>query len=198
MRDTFSNIYVKPTRVISITKTWSDVDNQDGKRPASITVHLLANGSLVDSKTVSAADAWSYHFSDLPKYKNGEVITYSISEASVAGYTTRVDQFNLTNSYTPEKMNITVKKNWNDAQNQDGKRPSEITVHLLADGQKVASKKVTADSEGKWTTTFVAQPKYKAGQEIKYTISEDTVANYTTEIKDFDITNSYQPASRRL
>ena len=124
MRDTFSNIYVKPTRVISITKTWSDVDNQDGKRPASITVHLLANGSLVDSKTVSAADAWSYHFSDLPKYKNGEVITYSISEASVAGYTTRVDQFNLTNSYTPEKMNITVKKNWNDAQNQDGKRPS--------------------------------------------------------------------------
>ena len=154
---------------------------------------MLANGSLVDSKTVSAADAWSYRFSDLPKYKNGEVITYSISEASVAGYTTRVDQFNLINSYTPEKMDITVKKNWDDAQNRDGKRPSEITVHLLADGQKVASKKVTADSEGKWVTTFVAQPKYKAGQEIKYTISEDIVANYTTEIKDFDITNSYQP-----
>ena len=188
-----TNSYSPEKTEVSGSKTWDDADNQDGKRPASITVHLLANGSLVDSKTVSAADAWSYRFSDLPKYKNGEVITYSISEASVAGYTTRVDQFNLTNSYTPEKMDITVKKNWNDAQNQDGKRPSEITVHLLADGQKVASKKVTADSEGKWTTTFVAQPKYKAGQEIKYTISEDTVANYTTEIKDFDITNSYQP-----
>ena len=188
-----TNSYSPEKTEVSGSKTWDDADNQDGKRPASITVHLLANGSLVDSKTVSAADAWSYRFSDLPKYKNGEVITYSISEASVAGYTTRVDQFNLINSYTPEKMDITVKKNWDDAQNQDGKRPSEITVHLLADGQKVASKKVTADSEGKWVTTFVAQPKYKAGQEIKYTISEDTVANYTTEIKDFDITNSYQP-----
>ena len=36
------------------SKTWNDADNQDGKRPESITVRLLANGEEKDSQTVTA------------------------------------------------------------------------------------------------------------------------------------------------
>ncbi|WP_173008453.1 collagen binding domain-containing protein, partial [Lactobacillus helveticus] len=45
---------------ISGTKTWKDNNNQDGVRPSSITVNLLANGRQVESKTISASDNWQY------------------------------------------------------------------------------------------------------------------------------------------
>ena len=41
-------------------KTWDDNNNQDGARPASITIRLLANGTEVDSKEVTAADQWEW------------------------------------------------------------------------------------------------------------------------------------------
>ncbi|EPC49039.1 collagen adhesin, partial [Lacticaseibacillus paracasei subsp. paracasei Lpp7] len=53
---------------ISGTKTWKDNNNQDGIRPSSITVNLLANGRQVASKTVSASDNWQYSFDNLAAY----------------------------------------------------------------------------------------------------------------------------------
>ncbi len=41
---------------VSGTKTWDDANDQDGARPGSITVNLLANGAQKDSKTVKADD----------------------------------------------------------------------------------------------------------------------------------------------
>ncbi|MFU1878475.1 Cna B-type domain-containing protein, partial [Enterococcus faecium] len=52
-------------------KTWNDGDNQDGLRPTSIKINLLANGTVINSQTVTADDDWSYSFTDLPKYANG-------------------------------------------------------------------------------------------------------------------------------
>ena len=49
-----------------------------------------------------------------------------------------------TNSHTPEKTEVAGEKTWDDANDQDGKRPESITVNLLADGKKVAEKKVTS------------------------------------------------------
>ena len=37
----------------------------------------------------------------------------------------------LTNTYAPEKVSITGIKTWNDANNQDGKRPTSIKISLL-------------------------------------------------------------------
>ncbi|MDO4940836.1 MAG: Cna B-type domain-containing protein, partial [Erysipelotrichaceae bacterium] len=99
---------------ISTTKTWSDNDNQDGKRPESITINLLADGTKKDSKTVSAADSWSASFTDLPKYKDGEEIVYTITEDEVTDYTTTIDGYAITNSHTPEKISISTTKTWSD------------------------------------------------------------------------------------
>ncbi len=86
---------------VSGTKTWKDNNNQDGIRPSSITVNLLANGRQVASKTVSASDNWQYSFDNLAAYANGQKITYTVTENAVAGYTSTVDGYNITNTHNP-------------------------------------------------------------------------------------------------
>ena len=192
---TLTNTYAPETTSITVTKTWDDADNQDGKRPESIIVNLLANGEIVASQTVKADEAgnWTYTFKDLPKYANGQEITYTVTEEAVEGYETSVDGFNITNTYTTETTEVKGSKTWNDADNQDGKRPESITVRLLANGEEKDSQTVTADENGNWTYSFEKLPKYEAGKEILYTVTEDAVADYTTEITGYDITNSYAP-----
>ena len=188
-----TNTHTPAKTEISGTKTWNDSNDQDGKRPNSITVNLLADGKVVDKQVVTANTNWSYKFSNLAKYQNGKEIKYTITEDPVKNYTTQVDGYNITNSYTPETVDIKATKNWNDNDDQDGKRPSQITVNLLADGQKVDSKQISAANDGTWTANFTGLPKYKNGKEIKYTITEDEVANYSTQIDGYNITNSYTP-----
>ena len=86
---------------VSGTKTWRDNNNQDGIRPSSITVNLLANGQQVASKKVSASDNWQYSFDNLAAYANGQKITYTVTEDAVAGYTSTVDGYNITNNHNP-------------------------------------------------------------------------------------------------
>lgn len=86
---------------VSGTKTWRDNNNQDGIRPSSITVNLLANGQQVASKKVSANDNWQYSFDNLAAYANGQKITYTVTEDAVAGYTSTVDGYNITNTHNP-------------------------------------------------------------------------------------------------
>ena len=173
------------------SKTWDDASNQDGKRPESIMVRLLADGTEVTSKTVTANDNWSWSFTGLDKYNSGTEIVYTISEDTVTDYTTVVDGYNITNTHTPEKISISGSKTWDDEENQDGKRPSSITVRLLADGTEVTSKTVTASDN--WSWSFTDLDKYNSGTEIVYTISEDTVADYTTVVDGYNITNTHTP-----
>lgn len=66
-----------------------------------------------------------------------------------------------------------------------------IYVHLLANGIEMAVVPVT--EENNWLFTFDELPKYEDGKEIIYTVIEETVPNYTTEIEGTTITNRYQP-----
>ena len=193
---TLTNKHVPEVTAITGTKTWNDNDDQDGKRPTSITVNLLADGNVYDSKTVTATTNWTYTFDNLPVYANGQKVTYTVSEDEVAGYETAIDGFNITNSYTPETTSVSGQKVWNDANNQDGKRPNSIKVRLLANGTEVATKDVTAADN--WAYNFTDLPKYANGEEIVYTVTEDTVADYTTAINGTTITNSYTPGKTSI
>ncbi|ORJ33408.1 adhesin [Streptococcus oralis subsp. tigurinus] len=195
----FTNKYTPAKTQVSVKKTWDDKDNQDGKRPSSVTVKLLADGQDT-GKTLelNAANGLAGSFADLDADKGGTPIKYTVVEVTVPGYTSEVtgdaaSGFTITNSYSPETVDIKATKNWDDANNQDGKRPTKITINLLADGQKVASKEVQAAADGTWTATFEKLAKYKAGKEIKYTVTEEAVAEYESTITDFTITNKYAP-----
>ena len=179
---------------ISGQKTWNDNDNHDGKRPSKITVNLLANGSKVASKEVkpNAEGNWLYQFDSLDVVDDaGNLIAYTVSEEPVAGYETSVEGTNITNSRTPEVTEVAVKKVWDDKENKDGLRPDKVTVRLLADGQEVAVKEITATDN--WQASFTDLPVYKEGKKIAYTITEDPVAGYTARIDGFTVTNRHVP-----
>ena len=186
----------KAVTTVSGTKTWKDNDDQDGKRPDSIKVNLLANGKVVQSKTVKASDNWKYSFTNLPEFENGKKITYTVTEDAVAGYTSTVDGYNVTNNHTPATVKVSGTKTWNDNNNQDGIRPSSITVNLLANGQQVASKKVSASDN--WQYSFDNLAAYANGKKITYTVTEDAVAGYTSTVDGYNVTNNHTPATVKV
>ena len=195
----FENTYTPAKTEVPVKKVWKDENNQDGKRPTSVTVKLLADGQDT-GKTLELTEAngWAGSFKDLDADKGGTPIKYTVVEVTVAGYTSEVtgdaaSGFTITNSYSPETVDVKATKNWEDANNQDGKRPTKITINLLADGKKVDSKEIQAAADGTWTVEFTKLAKYKDGKKIKYTVTEEAVAEYESTITDFTITNKYAP-----
>ena len=194
---TITNSHTPETITISGAKTWNDANDQDGKRPDSITIRLYADGKPVKIETVTADNGWTWNFTNLPKYADGKLITYTITEDSVDGYTSAVNGYDVTNTYTPKQTRITVTKAWSDNDDQDGLRPGEITVKLLADGE-ATKHTLTLSSGNNWTGNFSGLDKYKDGKEITYTIEEVSVNGYSTVVTGdastgFVITNSHMP-----
>ena len=70
------------------------------------------------------------------------------------------------------------------------KRPNSITVLLLANGEQVATKQVTAKDN--WDYEFTDLPKNSNGQPIVYTINEEPVSGYTSQVEGFNLTNTYK------
>jgi len=191
-----TNTHQSETTTVAGQKKWDDADNQDGKRPASVKVKILNGDTVVDEQEVTSANGWKYESKALPKYAAGQEIVYTVAEEAVSGYTSRVDGYNITNSYTPETTTVSGSKTWEDGDNQDGKRPASITVNLLADGQKVNTQTVS-EAEG-WSYNFTDLPVYKDGQRITYTVTEEAVPGYSTNLNGYNITNSYTPEKTEI
>lgn len=196
---TITNTHVSETTEVNGTKTWEDNDDQDGARPESITVRLLANGSEIDSATVTEAENWAWSFADLPKYENGTEINYSVTEDAVADYTTEYNGYDVVNTHAPGKTSVTVTKSWNDENNLDGSRPESLTVHLLADGRDTG-KTIVLNETNNWTDSFTDLDMYNNGSKIVYTVSEDEIEGYTISItgdaeRGYKITNSHTPTT---
>lgn len=187
----------EPTLEVSGTKKWEDNDNQAGKRPEKITVNLLADGQQVASKEVSEADGWRYEFKDLPKFKKDREIVYTVTENSVADYTTKIEDFNITNTYQPGKISGTVTKQWQDNDNQAQLRPDSIKIQLYANG-RTQGDPVELTEKNKWTFTWeTLDLNDKAGKSIQYTIKEAAIPDgYTSSVTGENsgnllITNTY-------
>lgn len=201
---TITNKRTPETTEVTVKKVWDDAKNQDGLRPASITVHLLANGEKVQTATVSAeGETWSYTFTNLPVYKKGQKIIYTVTEDTVANYTTTIDGTTITNTYKPGKTSLTVTKKWDDAENQDGLRPKTIKVQLYADGQELG-KVVELSEDNKWTYTFSDLDEKKDGKAVQYTVKETEVPEgYTQTVESTNpgqvvITNSHTPSKTKV
>ena len=197
---TITNKRTPETTEVSVKKVWDDAQNQDGLRPSTITVHLLANGEEVQTATLSGeGDTWSHSFTDLPVYKNGQKLVYTVTEDTVANYSTTIDGSTITNTYKPGKTSVTVTKKWADAENQDGLRPKSIKVQLYANDQK-SGKEVELSAANDWTYTFSDLDEKKAGQAVQYTVKETEVPEgYTQTVETTNpgqvvISNTHTPS----
>ena len=187
----------------SIRKVWSDSNNQDGVRPSSLTVALKNGDTTVTTVTLNEGNNWSATVEHLPKYSNGQLITYAWDEGSITGYTlsgTAADGTltTLTNSHTTEKTTVKVNKVWNN-QNQNAFQPASVTVNLLKNGTKIDSVELNAGNS--WSYTWTELDKKANGSVIDYTVTEEPVTNYTTGISvnkksdgtfEYDVTNTLE------
>ncbi|CAM2812486.1 Cna B-type domain-containing protein [Slackia exigua] len=190
----------KETVKVPVEKKWV------GPKGSEVTVRLLADGNPVAGKELklNEGNGWKGSFDGLPKYNaDGSEIAYTVTEAEVSGvdsskYGTAVagdaaSGFTITNT-NKETVDVSGTKSWDDDDDRDGVRPASITVNLMRDGAKADSRTVTPDASGAWAYSFTGLPKYAAdGHEYAYTVTEEAVPNYATEVNGTDITNSYTP-----
>lgn len=212
---TYSHEIAKVSATANVT--WDDAENQDGIRPASVSLQLkskVEGGEAVnvgDNVTVKAdADGnWTKTWTDLPKYNAGKEIEYTVEETGLPeGYTitTAKDEetgaITLKNSYTPKGVDIAVSVNWNDADNQDGIRPEFVEAELYA-GDASTGKKVKLTADNEWKATFEGLAVNKNGKPIEYSLvstkaegyeikttgsaTEGLVLNYTHAVKTVDV-----------
>ncbi|PEI81479.1 Cna B-type domain-containing protein, partial [Bacillus toyonensis] len=167
------------------TKTWKDGNATN--RPTTIKVDLLQNSQVVATQEVSEATGWKYGFKDLAAYDaEGNAYKYEVKEQPVDGYKTEVNGYDITNT-KDAKTSVSGTKTWNDNNATD--RPSSIQVDLLQNGNVIQTQEVTAASG--WNYTFVDLAQYDAnGVAYTYTVKEQPVAGYKTEVNGYNITNT--------
>ena len=146
-----------------------------------VTVKLFADGvDTGKTLTLKKSENWKGKFINLDKYKNGKEIVYTIKEAKVEGYESKVegnakDGFVITNKNV-EKTEIPVEKKWL------GKALKEVEVKLLANGKEVQTVKL--NEANSWKHTFKNLPKYDDnGKEITYTVKETKVEGYESKVE---------------
>ena len=188
---TLTNTNVQTTRVAG-TKTWDDDGDRDGVKVDSVQVSGGSDGS------------WAYAFENLPKfdYGDGHLYDYTVSEDAVKNYSTKINGFDLTNSYTPGKTSVSVSKVWKDANDKEHTRPKSVKVQLYADGA-VQGAPVELSESNHWSYTWSGLYVKKGGKAISYTVKEvGTVDGYKGEVtgdmtSGFTVTNTIVPTPNK-
>lgn len=190
---------------------WNDGNNQDGIRPDLVDMKLYdSDGDPAgNALELNSDNEWTANYVDLDKYKNNKEVGYQITDKSFQvpdQYTAEitgdmVNGFVIVLTHTPKNETLSGVKKWNDQDDKASVRPDQITVDLLADGEKVDQTTVTADDN--WNFQFTSKPVYKDGEKIHYTVQEADVTNYTPAYStdddgNFIITNNYAPSSVKL
>ena len=165
---------------LSVKKEWVLDPALATNKPEKVVVSVLKNGVKDENLTVelSAANGWKASFSNLPKQDaNGKEIVYTVSEEELAGFKAAISGSEKTgftiSNYNGSRVVIPVTKIWQGK----GPHPDHLNVQLFANGEKVAT--YTLNKANAWQHSF-DMPKLDAnGKEIRYTVTEDSVAGYT-------------------
>lgn len=213
--ETLTNTHMPETFTLIVTKSWNDDGNRDGLRPGTDLfaekLSLMKNNTVVERATPVVRDngnnTYTIEYANLQKYENGTEINYSVKEDGVDGYTadkTAVKNGEtITNTHTPEVIDITVTKNWVDDNNRDGIRPGvndfASKLHLMNGETEVAGvvPSVVDNNDGTYTVKYTNLAKNAAGTPITYSVKEDAVSGYTTDnnttLNGGVITNTHTP-----
>ena len=158
---------------------------------------LLANGTLVETKTVTANDGWQYAFKDLPLYSgwpfspstvikytvrelngktpvepNGTITYESPANSEKYTYTVTYSGSNIFNTRSTDTVEFAVNKVW------IGPASSDVAFGLYQNGTLVdtvsgENMHTPLNSENVWVGVFAEQPKYDAnGNVYEYTVKE--------------------------
>ena len=171
--------------IYTVNFNWLDDENVKGLRPESIDVVIYKDGEYYDEDTVSEATNWScnfYHMIDSMVQEEDPVFVVEFDRFNGYRFTQELTGYDLNvtaqiEGLTALTKNIYVQKDWNDNENEKGKRPETITVNLNRDGVLVDTLEVSEATD--WKGVFVNVPKYKNSTEnYTYTVDEVLDVHY--------------------
>lgn len=170
----------KKSTSFSVEKRWVLDPKLATNKPDKVTVSVLKNGKKDDNLTVvlSKDNGWKASFSNLPKEDaNGREIVYTVSEAELAGFKAAIsgtdeNGFTISN-YNGGRVVIPVTKIWKG----NGTHPDQLNVQLFANNEKVAT--YTLNEGNAWQHSFDMPKLDSNGEEIRYTVTEESVTGYT-------------------
>ena len=118
--------------------------------------------------------------------KDGKEIVYTVKAADVEGYTletTSDDKTGVVLKYThqTEVTNVTASVKWDDADNQDGKRPEAVNLQLKAD-DAASGDPVAVNAAGEWKTTWTVAKNKPVAKEIAYTVEAAAPEGYKAAV----------------
>lgn len=115
-----------------------------------------------------------------PLYKNKAELR--IGNSSSYSNEAVIDYFAAIGSATTgaHPIKIAVQKSWDDGNHPD--RPQSVVIRLRANNRDVENSSVTLDSSNLWKHEYIVRRNDSSGQAIQYSVSEDRVMGYQTEI----------------
>lgn len=204
------------TRDVNAYVVWDDNSDQDGVRPSTVSLRLYANGEPVDDGEAKVAlsgsgNTWFYRFHDVQKYytdaagNKGLEIVYTIKATAtnpgeLDGYTDDYHDYTAILTHSPATVSRTVHVEWQDNNDQDGKRPASAMVQLYADNVPLEGKVVLLSPANNWTYTWLDLPKYAdSGREVTYSARvSSTLVDYTAKSTGMTIEMTYVPSSTSI
>ena len=192
-----SNSFVITNTVkgFAVEKTW--VGDDAAARPEGITVQLYQNGvPYGETVILDSQGDWTYMWHDLPeKDAEGNEYVYTAREIDIpegymctdSGSLNSSGVWQIENTKIPETT-VSVVKRW-----ADGVAGADsITVRLFANGEEYGSP-VTLSPDNQWFYLWENLPaKTQDGKDIEYTVSEDRVVGYYSEVYE----GTYTPSTR--
>ena len=193
----------KPAHV-SVSKVWDDDNNAAGKRPESITVQLILDGTVIRTAMLSESNYWKYTFTGLDGTKSYTVKEVAVPDYSAGYQGTAATGITITNVFSgttdpgtppppvipdPQLIDIPVRVEWVDQDDTAGKRPAVVTVSLIANGNVISV--LQLDAASGWTGMFCGVP-----ADLYYAVWQNAVSEYTTTYggdtaNGFVVTNTY-------
>ena len=169
----------------TLARHWTDSKGHNGK-----------NDQSVRDKVARFYDLYQYLISENDKHPE-EMHLYIYSATNTADHTSVYDfdsgayqnllgvtgyfedveqqkqEVEMTNKYSTEKTSVKVTKVWADDDNEEGKRPENITVTLLANGKEYDT--IVLSEENEWKGEFTDLLVYSLGEKVVYTVREENV-----------------------
>lgn len=185
-----------PTKQLTVQKVWKDNDNANSTRPNKVSVKVEGSNGVEQTYELTEPN-WETMTDQLPlKTQTGEDITYTVEEISTEKYHSAMVNNNTDYTFTNTvygDRDIEASVEW---ETEDPETiPDTVELTLTGNGQTYTQTVSTKDNK----TTFTVPEYDSEGNVITYTVSENSVKDYTTSYKDnFVVYNKYDPTKKTL
>lgn len=193
-----TNTYISPDlMMINVQKEWDDNNNPD--RPVGVIVELHEDGVLCTDPNIDAIvelnddNFWEHSWYNLSKESEWNVHEQAVDDYEVGKLVTSPDDntymFTIDNTLIPEEptlVDASVTKIWLDDNNEDKKRPDDVTVGLYSNDGKDLYEKVTLDDTNSWYY------EWSDLEDLDWSIKEiDVPYGYTSAITNLGTNGDY-------